>query len=147
MKTGIITPGSLPWDRDTVENRYGLRLAALLTQNAEAVPHDLSERLRVARLRAVESGRWAQQQARVKPAVVVSSKGTLTMGGDSGWGWRLASLVPLLALVAGLVLIQDQSDTDEIRAAADIDAALLSDDLPPDAYADVGFAEFLRRQE
>ena len=32
----------------------------------------------------------------------------------------------------------------QVVAAAEIDAALLTDDLPPDAYSDPGFAEFLR---
>ena len=32
----------------------------------------------------------------------------------------------------------------EISTAAEIDAALLTDDLPPTAYSDAGFAEFLK---
>jgi len=68
----------------------------------------------------------------------------LAWGGEPGWGWRLATLAPLIALVAGLVLIQIQHDDDQISAAAEVDAALLADDLPPAAYTDAGFAEFLR---
>jgi hypothetical protein len=47
----------------------------------------------------------------------------------------------------GFVAIQDTLMEHQIQAAAEVDAALLSDDLPPQAYADPGFAEFLRRQE
>jgi Protein of unknown function (DUF3619) len=32
----------------------------------------------------------------------------------------------------------------QVQAAADVDMALLSDDLPPAAYTDPGFEEFLR---
>ncbi|HEY6510384.1 MAG TPA: DUF3619 family protein [Burkholderiaceae bacterium] len=32
----------------------------------------------------------------------------------------------------------------QVRAAAEIDADILTDDLPPQAYSDPGFVEFLR---
>ena len=128
-------------DRQALETRYGLRLAARLSEQADAMPHDLAERLRFARELALERAR----QARVATTVVSGGRGTLALGGGgSGWWWRLASLAPVLALVAGLMLIQEQSEAEQIRLAADIDAALLADDLPPTAYADAGFAEFLR---
>jgi hypothetical protein len=52
-------------------------------------------------------------------------------------------MLPFVALVAGLVLIQQLQVQEEIDAAAEIDADLLSDDVPPDAYSDPGFKEFL----
>jgi hypothetical protein len=67
---------------------------------------------------------------------------------SSGPWWRkLVSALPLLILALGFVAIQDTLMEHQIQAAAEVDAALLSDDLPPQAYADPGFAEFLRRQE
>ena len=52
--------------------------------------------------------------------------------------------LPLVALVAGLVLIH--TILNDIRASdvAEVDAALLTDDLPPAAYADPGFVQFLK---
>jgi len=53
-------------------------------------------------------------------------------------------VLPLLALVGGLLLI-DRLQTDaQISVAAEVDAALLADTLPPTAYSDVGFVEFLK---
>jgi hypothetical protein len=148
MSNAAVGINMSPWDRETVENRYGHRAAALLTQATGPLPHDVSERLRVARARALESARWAQQpQAARARSATVDSGGSVALGGETGWGWRLASLVPAVALIVGLVFIQKQGDIDQIRAAADIDAALLADDLPPDAYTDAGFAEYLRGQE
>jgi hypothetical protein len=57
----------------------------------------------------------------------------------------LASALPLAVLVLGLLAIQELHSSRLISAAADIDAALLADDLPPDAYQDAGFLEFLKR--
>lgn len=125
-----------------LEDRFALRVAAALSAQADGVPADVGERLRFAREQALARARERTLQAAPSPARV--GRGVLAWGGESGWGWRLATLAPLLALVGGLVLIQMQHDEDQINAAADIDAALLADDLPPDAYADAGFAEFLR---
>jgi hypothetical protein len=52
--------------------------------------------------------------------------------------------MPLAVLVFGLVAIDRMHDRAQIAAAAEVDAALLSDDLPPDAYSDPGFAEYLK---
>ena len=58
---------------------------------------------------------------------------------------RFALAWPLAALVAGLFAIayfEDQQRTSEL---ADIDAAMLSDDLPLNAYLDHGFNAYLSR--
>ena len=55
--------------------------------------------------------------------------------------------MPLVALVAGLMaisVIQDERRTDEL---AEVDSALLTDDLPPAAYTDPGFAQFLKTSD
>ena len=48
-------------------------------------------------------------------------------------------MLPLAALVGGLVLIQDWQTRSQISVAAEVDAALLGDDLPINAYRDPGF--------
>jgi hypothetical protein len=49
-----------------------------------------------------------------------------------------------VALIGGLLLIDHLQTNEQIAAAAEVDAALLSDSLPPDAYSDAGFVEFLK---
>jgi hypothetical protein len=66
--------------------------------------------------------------------------------GDEGlnlWS-RMASFLPLVALVAGLALIQNILDDNRASELAEVDSAMLSDDLPPSAYADPGFLQFLK---
>ena len=53
------------------------------------------------------------------------------------WG-RFATVLPLVALVAGLALIADRQQSEQIDTAARIDAELLGDDLPIGAYRDHG---------
>ncbi len=54
-------------------------------------------------------------------------------------------LLPLIALVAGIYFIQHIHTQSQVSAAAEVDVELLADDLPPDAYSDAGFLEFLKR--
>jgi hypothetical protein len=73
------------------------------------------------------------------------------MGGGEervGWWGRLASALPLVLLVVGLVTIHTLRNEQFAGELAAVDAALLADDLPPSAYADPGFARFveLRRK-
>jgi hypothetical protein len=56
----------------------------------------------------------------------------------------VAAFVPLLALVAGLMAVYVLEADNRAQELADIDAALLTDDLPPVAYTDSGFAQFLK---
>ena len=43
--------------REALEARVALRIAGALSQRSDAIPHDIAERLRVARLRAVDRAR------------------------------------------------------------------------------------------
>ncbi|MGD9834158.1 MAG: DUF3619 family protein [Piscinibacter sp.] len=128
--------------RDALEARIGLRLAARLSEGAEQMDADISERLRFAREKALERAR-AVRAAESRPAIAVGASGAAVLGGG-GWWIKLGSLLPLLALAAGLFLIQYMHSEAQIETAAEIDAELLADDLPPAAYNDAGFVEFLK---
>lgn len=138
-----------PASNEDIAERFALRVTARLNEGTSELPYDISERLRAARMQALEK--------RKKPALVhqtASASGLVRAGRSAalgGWGseggswWRsLVSAVPALALVVGLVAInfvQDERSTTEVAA---VDAALLTDDLPPSAYSDPGFVQFLK---
>lgn len=136
------SPGR-PTDLHAIEARLGARLASSLSLRTQAVPHDVSERLRVAREQAVAHARQARGGS--QPAVVgVTGAGAALLGGLTPWWQRAASVLPLLLLVLGLVTIDHWTAREQVLAAADIDVQLLSDNLPPAAFSDPGFAEYLR---
>lgn len=140
-----------------LEARFGLRVAARLSEANQELPHDISERLRVARqlaLARIPAKVAARQAAQTAGMAVISVSGaSATAGGfmlgddRSPWWVRLGSLLPVLVLLAGIVFIHEWTDQEQLSAAATIDASLLSDSLPPDAYTDPGFDEFLRTPE
>jgi hypothetical protein len=122
----------------SVEARLAARLAGALSLNAQKLPHDVTERLRFAREKSVARAR----EGRTTAVVSVSARGEAVLGGL--WWHRAASALPLLVLVAGLVVIDHWVTREQVLTAADLDAQILADDLPPAAYSDPGFVEFLR---
>lgn len=129
---------------ENLQNQYGLKLAARLSGATSELPYDISERLRAARVQALAHRKLAV----TRTATVVSASGgtaSLTFG-DEGLTWwgRLVSAVPLVILAMGLIsinVVQNQYRADEV---AEVDSALLTDDLPPSAYADAAFVHFLK---
>jgi hypothetical protein len=138
------TVSSKESDAARIEARFGLRIGALLEEQAQRTPHDIAERLRVAREQAIARARSARA-ATAGSEVTLAAGPAAVLGRQRGWLFRFASVLPLVLLVGGLVLIDEWHDRAQIEAAADIDLALLADDLPPDAYSDDGFVEFLQQ--
>jgi hypothetical protein len=129
-----------------LQDQFVLRVAARLNASALDLPHDISERLRAARTRAVAARLVSQTRLQTSTGVAVQNGVGMLHFGDEGlnlWS-RLAALFPLIALVAGLALIQNIMDDDRANELAEVDSALLIDDLPPAAYADPGFLQFLK---
>ena len=139
-----LNSSSLMAARDAMQARFARRIAARLTDGAGTLDGDLTERLRFARERALERAALSRKSAASTSTVGVTASGAAVLGGGSGWWVRVASVLPLVALLLGLVLIQRWQTTAQISVAAEVDAALLADDLPPTAYRDAGFAEFLK---
>jgi len=125
--------------------RFGLRIAAGLNEQTEQLPPDISERLRFAREQALLKAKAARLAAPATAAEVVHVGNTLalTPSGRSPRWFKLASIAPLLLLLAGLALIQHSQWYQQILAAAEVDTALLAKPLPPAAYSDPGFREYL----
>ena len=130
--------------RDALEARFARGIVARLDERANNVSPDVAERLRFARQRALEAGRRARAVGAVEGVGVTGHGAAIAGFSQSRWWLRIASALPLAALVAGLVLIQDWQNRSQISVAAEVDAALLGDDLPLNAYRDAGFVEYLK---
>jgi len=140
----ILSSGGL----EAIQARFGVRVAARLSESARELPHDVSERLKASRELALDRARLARraEAATSTQAVGSGSSAAMILGGGSSsdWWFKLASVLPIAALVAGFFFIEHAHTREQIAAAAEIDAALLADDVPPAAYSDPGFVEFLK---
>ena len=137
------TFSSVP-DRDGLEARFGVRVASMLGERAQSTAPDITERLRFAREQALSRAQAARRAATAPSMVVVGRGGSATLASHLGWWFKLGSAMPLALLVVGLMGIAHVHDRNQIAAVAEVDAALLADDLPPAAYTDPGFAEYLK---
>jgi hypothetical protein len=141
-----------PLDAQALEARFALRVTARLSERASRQPHAIEERLRFARQQALERAQARRKAVAEQAAAVQISDATLALGGgprqrSSWWERAMAMALPLAVLVGGMALIHWNQTHAQIEAAVQIDAELLTDDLPPSAYSDPGFVEFLRKQQ
>ena len=139
--------------KELAQDRFGLGIAARLSDATDKLPHDIYERLKAARMHALGKRKLVSVRAASSvTASVPNASGTaaITLGGGSGddekfslWN-AIASVLPLIALIVGLVSVNIVQNNNRAGELAEIDAALLTDDLPPTAYTDPGFVQFLK---
>lgn len=129
-------------------DRFARRVTARLSAGNDDLPYDISERLRAAREQALSKRKVVApvRQMHTAPAIVHNGRSAaLGWGSEGGTWWRaLVSAVPVMALFVGLVVVNASQDEYGAAEVAAVDAALLTDDLPPSAYADPGFVQYLK---
>lgn len=134
---------SLTVEKNT--DAWGRAIALRLDNDSPPLSHDVTERLRAARMQALAARKPVLSIAPAVGLSIYSGQATLGWGAEGGSLWnRLGAFLPFIALIIGLIsiqIIQSESNTTEI---AEIDSALLLDELPPLAYTDPGFLQFLK---
>lgn len=125
-------------------DRFGFKVAAHLDDLPLA--HDISERLRVARQQALAQRQTATVAQSQSAASIFASGSAAVLGGGDGSGWfnGMLSALPLIALVVGLIAININVSDERAFELAEVDTQLLTDDLPPSAHTDPGFAQYLK---
>ena len=129
----------------TTQDLLGKRLATMLDDNTD-LSYEVTERLRAARTRALSIRRITQPQLQTAQEIQAQNGlALLKFPSQIQWFFQtFGSLIPLLGLVAGLVLIHEFHNDQSALELAEIDSALLIDDLPPNAYTDPSFLDYLK---
>ena len=123
------------------EHQFANRIRQVLNQGTR-VDLRTAERLRRARERALE--RRKPERAPALGWARITAGGVMgSFGGFGGFSLRL--LLPTALLVAGLVAIYGWQQEQRAADIEELDAQLLSDDLPIDAYLDRGFETWLKK--
>lgn len=123
---------------EQLQERFGRAVGRRLSAGTAELPYHVTERLRAARVQAV-----GKRKVEATAPAMVASGGTLAFGGFGLWR-QIASALPLVVLAGGLVLIHTIQNERRATEVAEVDAQLLTDDLPPAAYTDPGFVQFLK---
>jgi hypothetical protein len=127
-------------------DQFGRRLAARLDVSSNQISHDISERLRVARLQALSARKSNVWETKTASAIQMQgNSASLNFDFVHGNIWnKFASLLPLIALLVGVFILFNFHDNKITSELAEVDSKLLLDDLPPIAYTDPGFLKFLQ---
>jgi hypothetical protein len=123
------------------EIQFANRLRRRLNEGLKLEPR-IAEQLRAAREQALAS----QRAELSEPAFALTAPGGL-IGPRSGGLW-LTSLRALAAaglLAVGLFSVYSWQQSHQIAELEEVDAQLLADDLPIDAYLDQGFNAWLKQ--
>ena len=126
---------------DDINLAYKLRHA--LNENLDALPASTTERLAAARALAL-SRKKADAPAGAGKGRRFFDVGFHLSGAGLG---RLGVAIPLLALVFGLGGLYQYDQQQRIAELAELDAAVLADELPLTAYLDHGFNAYLESQQ
>ncbi|HEX6266373.1 MAG TPA: DUF3619 family protein [Burkholderiales bacterium] len=121
------------------EMQFGNKVRQVLNRGLVGVDATTAERLRAARERAL-----ARQRAELSPAMAWADNVVGRVGGWGGLAWRVVLPVAMLALAVGTLQYWQQDK--RIAEIEELDAQLLTDDLPIDAYLDRGFQDWLKQQ-
>jgi len=120
------------------ETQFGNRIRHLLNQGL-SLDKGATERLRAARGRAL-----ARQKSEPAPALAWADNVLGSLGGWSGLSLRV--LAPFVALVISVFAIYTWQQNQRIAEVEEIDAQLLADDLPIDAFLDRNFQNWLKKR-
>jgi len=157
------------------EQQFALQVRRALDESAERLPYRVSHRLQVARQAALAGMPRAQTVALGAPAGAIAGTpvaplpgvaasaapagATLAAGDGIGPGaaeprgarslWLRAgvAMLPLILVAIGLLGISIWHELDVADETADVDLAVLTDDVPISAYADRGFGVFLKNSK
>jgi hypothetical protein len=120
------------------QDELARRIAELLDESTAHITPEQQQRLRAARMMALEH-RTQPQPAWT--AVLAGNVSDLTERRLFG----VRYLIPMAALVLGLIGVVYMHSNGTPGDIADIDAGLLTDELPINAYLDKGFDSWLKR--
>ena len=119
------------------EMQFGHRIRQLLNQGTHVRP-DVAKRLSAARMRALE-----HQRGEVAGLAWADN----IVGRIGGWsGLALRVLLPIALLVGSGAALYSWQQNRLAAEVEEIDAQLLTDDLPIDAYLDRGFQNWLKKR-
>ena len=126
---------------DDINLAYKVRHA--LNENLDALPVSTTERLAAARALAMSRKKADAPRGRDAKRPLFDLKALFTGPALA----RIAVAVPMLALVIGMGGVYQYEQQQRLAAMAEIDAAVLADELPLTAYLDHGFNAYVESQQ
>lgn len=126
-----------------MEDQFGKRVAKLLDAQSHELSNDVQDRLLQARTIAIT--RAKSEPIFILDRQLASAGYRLDAPRFTNPMWSFATwLIPLAIVVVGLIAITEWQEDLRIKDIATVDIALLTDDVPPTAFADNGYMAYLK---
>ncbi len=128
----------------TAESRFAARVREALDESADALPPATLARLALARKTALRAHVLPSTRRAPASRFVLASddSGSSQRFGFGRTGLVFSAVVLVGACLAGLYQFEQDRRIEEL---ADVDSAVLNDELPISAYTDQGFNAFLKQ--
>lgn len=133
--------------KEAKDINFSYKVRHVLNENLDALPPEITNRLNSARNIALSRKKSdASLRAFNMRSVLAGNIGHFT-NRQFSWLGKIGLALPLLAFIIGLAGIYEFEQQQLIFETAEIDAAVLSDELPLVAYLDHGFNAYLAKRE
>lgn len=123
---------------NTDDLNFAYKVRHALNENLDHLPASTTDRLAAARKLAVS--RKKANPLRVAQRALAGNAASLL---SLDWLGRMGVAVPLMVMVVGLAGIYQYQEEQRIAEVAELDAGVLSDELPLTAYLDQGFNAYV----
>lgn len=131
------------------ELEFAYKVRRALDEKANTLPQATTDRLGAARKLAIarkkpESAIYTTVPER-RLAGMLAGSGANPFNDSLNWLIRVGIITPLIVLIVGAFSIYKYEEAFRIDELANLDAAVLSDELPLTAYLDHGFDTYLNK--
>lgn len=132
---------------NTREQNFAYKVRHALNENLDHIPAPITEKLASARKIAVSRKKRSSPLAIFAPQDVFAGQAGGFFHEPISWLSRMGLAIPLIVLALGLVGLYEFEQERRISDTAEMDAAVLADELPLSAYLDHGFNAYLAERD
>jgi hypothetical protein len=126
------------------ERDFGYKIRTVLNEGIDNLPSASAQRLASARKMALSRKKSPVGVALFQSKLAVQAGHFFN--DPFSWLARIGATIPVIVLVVGLIGIYEAEEAQRITDIAELDAAVLADELPLSAYTDDGFNAFLAQR-
>lgn len=129
------------------ELNFAYKVRHALDEDIDRLPGSITEKLASARKLAISRKKKDSPLAIFVPAQQLAGQIGSFVGAPVSWLARMGFAIPIVILALGLTGIYQYEQERRISDTAELDVAVLTDDLPLSAYLDYGFNAYLAERD
>ncbi|MDO8300211.1 DUF3619 family protein [Lacisediminimonas sp.] len=125
---------------------FAYRVRHALNEHLESMPAQTADRLAAARAVALQRKKPDAPQRQLVTNQTFAGRAGGVFGDRLSWLARMGAVLPMIVVAAGIFALYHSEYQQRISDVAEMDAMVLSDELPLKAYLDNGFNAYLAKR-